>query len=78
MGVDKYAVVAYDKDNDYYEELRTGNDADKLVRDMIDEFVPKLREDELCREKDGEPFDWLFVEERETQKRITNSWEVYE
>lgn len=74
--LDKYAIVAYDKDNDYYEELRTGNDADKLVKDMFYEFMPKLREDELRRKKDGEPFDWLFVEERKTQKRIAGSWEA--
>ena len=64
MKKDKYVIIAYDKDNDYYEELRTGNNLEELRKELFHKFAPKLMKDELRRAKDGEPFDLLWIEER--------------
>jgi hypothetical protein len=67
-----YTLVAYDKDNDYYENLKQGTFS-KLLDEMIS-LLPKLKNDEL-RRKDVEPFDWLFIED-ENQKHVVGSWEI--
>ena len=69
-----FVLTAYDKDNDYYETLMSNDNKDTVIEKMKS-LLPKLHNDELRRGKDGEPFDWLIVED-ENQNKIIGSWEL--
>ena len=73
----KYAIVAYDKDNDVYDTLDYGQSVDVLIP-KLREYKKLIRNDELRRERDGEPYDWAFIEEIETQRRIVATYELEE
>ena len=73
--LEKFAIVAYDKDNDYYGYFATSDNLEELTNKLI-QYKEAINKDALRREQDGEPFDWAFVEETVTQNQIVVSWEI--
>ena len=73
--LEKFSLVAYDKDNDYYGYFATADNLDELVNKLT-QYKELIRNDELRRESNGEPYDWVFIEETATQNQIIGSWEI--
>ena len=73
--LEKFAIVAYDKDNDYYGYFDTSDNLAELTNKLT-QYKEAINNDALRREQNGEPFDWAFVEETVTQNKIVGSWEI--
>lgn len=59
----KFVVIAYDKDNDVYEELYSGTDF-LDVFEKAKEYGEQCRNGTLRRSDNGEPFDWVQLENK--------------
>ena len=71
----KYAIVCYDKDNDYYGYFETSDDLEEL-KTKLPLYKEAIHNDLIRRKGHGEPYDWAFIEETATQKQIIGSWEI--
>jgi len=65
-------IVAYDKDNDVYEELVVGMLKSRAL-DLANHLIKSLDEDEFQR-NNGEPFDWIEVYENWNQPGEERVW----
>lgn len=57
----KFVIIAYDKDNDVYEDLYSDTDYQNVLV-KAEKYAEQCKAGELRRSDNGEPFDWIQIE----------------
>lgn len=57
----KFVIIAYDKDNDVYEDLYSDTDYQNVLV-KAKQYAEQCKASILRRSDNGEPFDWIQIE----------------
>ena len=57
-----YILVAYEKDNDYYQEYSKIYDLEK-AKEKARKISKLIKEEKFKNPNNGEPFDWVHIED---------------
>lgn len=57
----KFVIIAYDKDNDVYEDLYSDTDYQNVLA-KAKQYAEQCKTNTLRRSDNGEPFDWIQIE----------------